>query len=172
MLKAGNSMAAAASRGAGYFALWVLLIGIDPLDLGVGVIAAAAATWTSLRLLPPTTHPVRLTALPRLALTFLWQSVSAGVDIALRAFAPRLSLAPGFVLHRTRYRRGPARNAFASISSLLPGTLTVRDDEQGLLFHCLDTGQPVAQGLAADEAAVSRVLPEPLPEPLPGPDRR
>jgi multicomponent Na+:H+ antiporter subunit E len=153
-------MRAALVRGAGYLALWVVLIGLDPLDLVVGVFAAATATWASLRLLAPGTHPVRLIALPALALRFVRQSVVAGVDVARRAFAPRLPLRPGFVLYATRYLRGPRRNAFASLSSLLPGTVPVRDDEQGLLYHCLDIEQPVASDLAAEEAAVSHVLPQ------------
>jgi multicomponent Na+:H+ antiporter subunit E len=152
---------AIAWRGAAYLGLWIILIGFDPLDLAVGVLAAAAATWVSLRLLAPGTHPVRLAALPRFALVFLGQSVSAGIDVARRAFALRVPLQPGFVLYSTRYRRGsPARNAFASLSSLFPGTVAVRDGEEGLLYHCLDVGQPVAAELAAAEAAISRVLPE------------
>lgn len=156
-------MRAIAWRGAAYLGLWIVLIGFDPLDLAVGVFAAAAATWVSLRLLAPGTHPVRLAALPRFALVFLGQSVSAGIDVARRAFDPRLPLHPGFVFHPTHYRRGPPRNAFASLSSLFPGTVAVRDDDQGLLFHCLDVGQPVAKELAAGETAISRVLPEATP---------
>ena len=101
---------------------------------------------------------MRLAPLPRLALRLLWQSVSAGIDVARRAFAPRLPLKPGFVPYKTQYRRGPARNAFTSVSSLLPGTLPVRDDDQGVLYHCLDVERPIAEELAADEAAVSRVI--------------
>lgn len=148
-----------ALRWVGYLALWVALIGLDPIDLVVGAIAAAVAAWASLRLLPPGAQPVRLAAVPRLALRFLWQSVRAGIDVARRAFSPSLPLQPGFVQYPTGYRRGPARNAFSSISSLLPGTLVVRDDEQGLLYHVLDLSQPVADQLAAEETAVSRALP-------------
>lgn len=162
MQRNSGSMRAALARGAAYLALWIVLIGFDPLDLAVGVFAAAAATWASLRLLAPGTHPVRLVALPGLALRFVRQSVIAGVDVARRAFSPRLPLCPGFVTYPTGYPRGPARNAFASLSSLLPGTVPVRDDEQGLLYHCLDVDQPVAAELAAEEAAVSRVLPHPV----------
>jgi multicomponent Na+:H+ antiporter subunit E len=154
-------MHSAIVRGAGFLGLWVVLIGLDPVDLAVGVGTAAAAAWTSLRLLPPGSHRLRLAALPRLALRFVWQSVIAGVDVARRAFDPRLPLRPGFVLYRTRYPRGPARNAFASLTSLLPGTVPARDDEQGLLYHCLDVGQPVTEQLAAEEEAVSRALPRP-----------
>lgn len=146
-------------RWLGYLSLWIALIGLDPLDPVVGALAAAVATFVSLRLLPPGAHPVRPAALPRLLLRLLGQSVSAGNDVARRAFSPSMPLRPGFLQHPTNYPRGPARNAFASITSLLPGTLTVRDDERGLLYHCLDLGQPVAAKLAADEALVSRALP-------------
>jgi len=149
-------------RGLVYMGLWILLIGLDPLDLAVGVLAAAVATWASLRLLAPGTQPVRLAALPGLLARFLWQSVKAGIDVARRAFAPSLPLQPGFVSYSTGYRRGPGRNAFASISSLLPGTLVVCDDDQGLLYHCLDVSQPVAAELATEETMISRALPRAL----------
>jgi multicomponent Na+:H+ antiporter subunit E len=153
------AMHTAIVRGAGFLALWVVLIGLDALDFAVGVFAAAAATWTSLRLLPPGSHGLRLAALPRLAVRFLWQSVVAGVDVARRAFDPRLPLKTGFVVYPTRYPRGAARNAFASLTSLLPGTVPAEDDAQGLHYHCLDVGQPVAEQLAAEEEAVSRAMP-------------
>jgi len=155
----GSLLRAAFLRWMGYLALWAALIGLDPLDLVVGGSAAAVATWVSLRLLPPGVHPVRPAALPRLVLRFLGQSVSAGIDVARRAFSPRMPLHPGFVQYPTGYPRGASRNGFASISSLLPGTLAVRDDEQGLLYHCLDLDQPVAADLAAEEVMVSRALP-------------
>jgi multicomponent Na+:H+ antiporter subunit E len=156
----GYPLGAWARRGAAYFAFWVVLIGFDPLDLAIGMLVAAAAAWTSLRLLPPGMHRVRLAGLPRLALRFLWQSIVAGVDVARRAFAPRMRLRPGWVTYPTRYPRGPARNAFASLTSLLPGTVPAHDDEAGLLYHCLDTGQPIVEQLAEEENAVSRVLPQ------------
>lgn len=151
---------AAALRWVGYLALWVALIGLDPIDLVVGAFAAAVAAWMSVRLLPPGVHPVRPAGLPRLVLGFLGHSVVAGIDVARRAFSPSMPLRPGFLRYPTGYGRGPARNAFASITSLLPGTLPVRDDEQGLLYHCLDLDQPVAAALAAEEAIVSRALPD------------
>jgi multicomponent Na+:H+ antiporter subunit E len=146
-------------RWVAYLALWVALIGLDPLDLVVGALAAVVATRVSLRLLPPGSHPARLAALPGLVLRFIVHSVSAGIDVARRAFSPTVPLQPGFFQYRTGYSRGPARNAFASISSLLPGTLAVHDDTRGLLYHCLDVTQPVADELAAQEREVARVFP-------------
>jgi multicomponent Na+:H+ antiporter subunit E len=147
------------SRGLGYLALWVLLIGFKPADLVVGLLAAAAATWTSLWLLPPGEYRLRLAGLPRYSLRFLWQSVVAGVDVARRAFAPRPSLRPGLVAYPSRYPRGARRNTFASLTSLLPGTLALGDEPERIIYHCLDDGQPLVEQLAAEEAALSRVLP-------------
>ena len=79
------SVRAALARVAGFLAFWVILIGFGPVDLVVGLITAAAATWTSLRLLPPQPGRVRLTALLSLIPHLLWKSVVASVDVARRA---------------------------------------------------------------------------------------
>jgi multicomponent Na+:H+ antiporter subunit E len=149
---------AALVREAGFLAIWVVLIGTSPSDLAAGVLAAAAATWTSLRLLPPQPSRVPLTALLSLIPHFLWKSVVAGTDVARRAFDPRLPLHPGFVAYPARYRSSPARNAFACYTSLLPGTLPVEDDGEALLYHCLDIGQPVAAELASEETVLAETL--------------
>src|SRR5262245_64840515 len=126
----------ASELGAVFFALWIVLIGLYPLDLAVGVFTAAAATWASLRLLPPGSHRLRFAALPGLAFRFVRQSVVAGVDVARRAFAPRLPLKPGLVVYPTRYPRGPARHAFASLTALLAGAVPCRDHEPGQRWPC------------------------------------
>ena len=145
------SVRAALARGVGFFAFWVILIGFSPADLVVGLIAAAAATWTSLRLLPPQPGRMRLTGLLSLIPHFLWKSVVAGVDVALRAFDPRLPLRPGFVACRVGFAPGPARNAFAAMTSLLPGTVPCAEEDGALVYHCLDVGQPVLEELAEEE---------------------
>jgi len=151
-------MHTAIARGAGFLGLWVVLIGLDPVDLAVGVFAAAAATWTSLRLLPPEAGRVRFAVLVALLPRFLWQSVVAGVDVARRAFHPRVPLRPDFVAYPVNLPRGHARNAFETITSLLPGTVPCGDDAQTIVYHCLDVGQPVVEQLAADERAYGRAL--------------
>jgi multicomponent Na+:H+ antiporter subunit E len=44
------------------------------------------------------------------------------------------------------------------MTSLLPGTVPVDEDDQTLLYHCLDVDQPVIAQLAEEEAAFTRVL--------------
>jgi multicomponent Na+:H+ antiporter subunit E len=148
----------AAWRAGAFFALWVVLIGIAPSDLIAGVVASAVATWVSLVLLPAGQGRLRLTALLAVIPHFLWKSVAAGWDVARRALDPRLPLRTGFVAYPARFRSRLARNAFASYSSLLPGTLPVEDDGETLLYHCLDTTQPVAAELAAEETALAQAF--------------
>jgi multicomponent Na+:H+ antiporter subunit E len=139
---------------------WVALIGFSLSALVVGVVAAGGATWVSLRLLPPAPQRVRLGALALLLPRFLWQSLLAGWDVARRAFDPRLPLRPGFVAYRPGHAPGHLRNTFATISSLMPGTLPCDENEDEIIFHCLDVGQPVLEQLAAEEKALARVLEE------------
>ncbi len=149
----------AAVRGTGFLVLWAMLSGGDAAGLAAGVVAAAAATWASLRLLPPAGGRLRPVPLARLVWRFLSQSVIAGADVARRALDPRLPLRPGFVVYPVGLPEGPARHAFAGLMSLLPGTVpTGTDASGGLLIHCLDVGQPVAAQLAAEEALFVRVI--------------
>jgi multicomponent Na+:H+ antiporter subunit E len=136
----------------------VVLIGAALSDLAVGVLASMAATWASIVLLPPWPYRVRLMAVLLLIPRFLWKSVVAGWDVARRALDPRLPLRTGFVGYPARFRSPLARNAFASYSSLLPGTLPVEDDGETLLYHCLDIDQPVAAELASEETVLAQAL--------------
>jgi multicomponent Na+:H+ antiporter subunit E len=147
------------ARTAGFLAFWLILSGFDPVTLMVGALAAVIATWTSLRLLPPGRWSFRPFALAQLVLRFLRQSIGAGIDVAWRALDPRLPLRPGFVVHQTQLPPGPMRNAFCTMTSLLPGPLPCGSDgSHGLVIHCLDTTQPVARQLAREEALLVQAL--------------
>jgi multicomponent Na+:H+ antiporter subunit E len=153
-----NVLRASLVRAAGFLAFWLILFGFGPADLPVGALTASAATWASLRLLPPGPWRLRPLALARLAFRFLWQSIIAGVDVARRALDPRLPLRPGFVAYPVRFPPGNARNAFTTLTSLLPGAVPAGDDSGQLVYHCLDTDQPVLSQLAAEEAALSQAI--------------
>jgi multicomponent Na+:H+ antiporter subunit E len=149
----------AMKRVTGFFALWVTLTGADPTDLVAGAVASWATTWVSLHLLPPGTSRVRVSALARLGLRFVRQSVVAGVDVARRALDPRLPLTPGFVSFPVGLRPGPARHMFTTLMSLLPGTVPIGPaGTRGLLIHCLDVEQPVAAQLAEEEALFVQII--------------
>lgn len=151
--------AATAARAALLFGVWIVIDqSPKPANLLVGVLATAAATWVSCKLLPPARGRVRLGALLMRLPRFLWQSLVAGLDVARRAFALRLDLQPGFVDHRTQLPRGTSRSAFELIASLMPGSVPSDDGPRHIEFHCLDTRQPVAEQLAAEERAYAPAL--------------
>lgn len=158
---------AALLRGAAFFALWIVLIqSAKPADVLVGAFSTVAATWVSLRLLPPAAGCLRFGVLLTLVPHFLWESVLAGVDVARRAFDPRLPLRPGFVDCPLDLAPGFARNTFSTITSLLPGSVPAGEsdgpaDRAGggaLVYHCLDTTQPVVEQLWKEERLLARAL--------------
>ena len=162
------NISSAITRWIGFLVFWMLLASPDwagpvtdnAVDMAVGVLSAAAATWTSLRLLPPTPGRLRYGALVRLTLRLLRQSVVSSVAVLLRAFSPRLSIRPGFLVYPTRIAPGSARAVFGALTSMVPGTVPVGTDGDGaLVYHCLDLGQPVEDDLAVDEALLIETLP-------------
>lgn len=146
-------------RGAAFFLLWLLLMrSLKPSDMAVGLLACGGATWVSLRLMPPSCGGLRFNQLLLLLPHFLWESVVAGVDVARRAFDPRLPLSPSFVSCPLSFPPGFARNTFATITSLLPGSVSAGEAEGELLYHCLDDGAPVVEQLWKEERLLSRAL--------------
>ena len=101
----------------------------------------------------------RIFPLALLGRHFIWGSIVAGVDVARRAFHPRLPLRPGFVTYTCRVPAGTTRDLFLAMTSLMPGSLPTDVDERGvLLMHCLDTDQPLADQMADTEARLLRAL--------------
>ena len=143
---------AAMTRGAIYLGFWLLLAGTDLADLPTGLAAAVAATWTSLRLLPPSSGRFRYAALARLALRFGQESIMGGVNVARLALNPRLPLRTGFVVYPVCLPTGMPRNIFGAMTSSMPGTLTAGTDANGaLIYHCLNVDESVAAQLTIDE---------------------
>ena len=142
-----------------FLAFWLMISGWAPADLPVGLAAVVGATWVSLRLLPPKGSRFRLGSLASLAVSFFRQSAVSGTDVARRALNPNMRLKPGFVVCPLRLPEGGQRSAFCTLSSLMPGTLPTGTNEQGaLLVHCLDTSQPVAANLGAEEHLFMRAV--------------
>ena len=150
---------AALSRGVLLFGLWMALLpSLKAGDLALGALATVAATWVSLRLLRPDAGGLRLGILLALAPHFLWESVLAGIDVARRALAPSLPLRPGFVNCPLGFPPGFARNTFSTITSLLPGSVPAGDNDGVLVYHCLDTAQPMVEQLWEEERLFARAL--------------
>jgi len=146
-------------RGTGFFLLWLLLMRSGkPADLAIGVFASAGATWVSLRLLAPAAGGLHLRKLLALLPHLLGESVLAGIDVARRAFDPRLPLRPGLVSCPLAFPPGFARNTFATITSLLPGSVAAGEVDGVLIYHCLDISAPVVEQLWKEERLLARAL--------------
>ena len=142
-----------------FFGFWLILTDAEPGDLAAGVVAAVAAAWASLRLLPRQHWEMRPLRVLGLALRFFGRSAIARIDVAWRALDPRLPLRPGIVTYHPLLPPGPKQNTFLTIMSLMPGTLPAGPMEGGgIAIHCLDVAQPVAEQLAGEESLFVRAL--------------
>lgn len=146
-------------RGGIYLGLWGLLAGMKPADIVVGLITCAAATLVSFSLHPSNRRHWQFRAMIKLALRFAEESINSGVLVARWALDPKLPLNPGFIAYRVRLAPGMARNGFATLTSVMPGTLPSGENENGeLLYHCLDVDQPVTAQLRLDEDLLLKAL--------------
>jgi multicomponent Na+:H+ antiporter subunit E len=150
---------AAMARMIGFFLLWLLLMpSAKPADLIFGAFTALTATAVSLRLYEPLSGRLHLGAFAGLLPHFIWQSILAGIDVAKRTFSPELRLQPGFVACPLALPEGLARNTFATVTSLMPGTMPCGEEDGVLIYHCLDITQPVVEQLWAEEALLARAM--------------
>ena len=136
---------------------WILTEG-DRGGLGFGVPVVGLALATSLWLSPPARQPWRPLGMVRFAAHFLVHSVLGGIDVARRALAPRIPLAPAVRAFRGQLPPGPARDVFASAVSLMPGTLVIDRTPDGLIVHALVDSEQVDHELAVLEATIAHAM--------------
>jgi multicomponent Na+:H+ antiporter subunit E len=138
------------------FAWWALAEGRGGWlagTLAVGLATAASVALAGLR-------PSRLRPLAALRLLpwFLWRSLIAGLDVALRTLRTRPRIAPAFVSVRLRLADPAARVLLADAMCLLPGTLSAALEGEHLELHVLDRASPVERELRAMEERVAALL--------------
>ena len=154
-----SKLAVALIRWALLMALWIVLMGFGKTaDLIVGSIAALVASKVSLWLMPPSAQYVQVRELILFFPHFLWQSVLSGWDVARRALHPKMPLNTGFIQYPVKQSAGYLRNTFASITSLLPGTVPCGESAQQLEYHALDTTIDVCASLKNEERLLAPVL--------------
>lgn len=142
-----------ASRAAALLLVWIVLGRTGAADLVVGVLAAVGLSVVSLRVAPPLGWRPDVGGSLRYALRFLVRSVAAGLDVARRVFSPDMRLRPAIVDVPCAVPEGVARQAFAALSSLQPGTLPLGSGAGTLRVHTLDAAAPLAADMAGDAAA-------------------
>ncbi|EXJ13731.1 Na+/H+ antiporter subunit E [Imhoffiella purpurea] len=147
---------------------WILLAGPAPESWILGIPSVLLATWASLRLAPPRRRGLSPRGLMAFLPYFLWQSVRGGIDVAGRILHPRMPIAPGFQIYRTRLSKPAARVLFLDSISLLPGSLSADLDGDRLRIHAIDADSSLAPELAALERRIAALFGERLPDPTHG----
>ena len=138
---------------------WLGLTGASADALFPGVVVVSVAVWLSLRLLPAT-HPLVMWRLARHLPRFVAGSVSGGIDVARRAFSPRLRLNPGWVEIPSDLPDG-ARVALGAELSLMPGTLAAGSEDGKLLVHLLDKGAGFDRAIPREISEIAAMISTP-----------
>ena len=144
------------SRGSLFSLVWWILADGAASSWWIGVPAVLLAVAASAALLPPA--PLLWYGLLRFAPFFLLRSLLGGVDVAWRAFHPRMPIAPELIEYPLRLPPGLPRVFMANTVSLLPGTLSVDLGLECLTVHVLDGRKGLSSEIGAVEQAVARVF--------------
>lgn len=134
--------------------VWWLLASPRLSGWWVGIVAVAVGTAFHVALGGRQRRGMRPGHLAVFVPWFLLQSVRGGADVARRALAPSLPLAPGFLHYRIRLPQGPARVFFVNCISLLPGTFSARLEDDDLTVHHLAEPEAGRRRLAELEGRV------------------
>jgi len=134
---------------------WMLTAGAADSWL-VGAPVVLIATLVSMALLPDFSLSPR--GVVCFVPFFIWHSLRGGVDVAWRAFHPRVPIVPDLIEYPLRLPPGLPRVFMVNTVSLLPGTLSVELGANRLKIHVLDTRKSVLSELMKVERAVARMF--------------
>jgi multicomponent Na+:H+ antiporter subunit E len=142
---------------------WILTEG-EPGGLVFGALVVLVALIVGLALPSPPPPRWRPIGVLRFASVFAVRSVRGGIDIARRALAPRVRIAPCVTDYTLRLPEGAARNVFLGTLSLMPGTLAIACVGDRLEVHVIAARAELDDELAALEASIAEAAGERLEE--------
>jgi len=136
--------------------LWWLLTDGTASSWWIGVPAILLALTVSTALV---SSPVLvLSELPRFLLFFVTHSLLGGVDVARRVLQRNMLIAPELHEYSMRLPLGLPQVMMANIVGLLPGTLSVKVENDVLTVHVLDRHTDFLAGLEAVESNIARLF--------------
>ena len=144
-------------------ALWLLLTAGDTDSLIVGLcfigLAVFVSSWLAKKTKQLANQPqLRLVRLPKFIVFFVVQSVIGGVNTALLACRLKMKLSPEFIHYRiTVLQPGRSVALFVTTVSLLPGSVSVLRESDGLLIHVLSVNENTIKEVYNCEMAVAEL---------------
>lgn len=123
------------------FAVWVLLSGhYTPLMLVLGVLSTLFVVFLATRadLIDRETQPVLI----KLSVLFYWvwlgrEITKSNIDVTRRILNPRLPISPTVFTVRANQKTELGRVMYANSITLVPGTVTMRLNEDVITVHAL-----------------------------------
>lgn len=134
---------------------WVLTDGMAS-SLWFGVPAILLALISSIVLIPPLN--LIWYECVRFIPFFLKNSLIGGIDVAWRAFHPRLPIAPDLIEYSLKLPAGFSQVFMANTVNLLPGTLSAALENNILKVHVLDSQKDFLCELKAVEQHVAQIF--------------
>lgn len=143
-----------------FFALlWIFLSAAYWTSTTFVFLAVVSATVTSLLLWRGAEGTIRWIRIPALAVYFLRQSFSGGVDVARRAFSPTMPLDPAFIAYETKLGSEAGRVLFTWMIGLMPGSASVNlEQDNRLTIHVIDRTMYNTEGVRELESRIAAVL--------------
>jgi multicomponent Na+:H+ antiporter subunit E len=137
------------------FFLWLVLSEGSLNGLWLGILTVTLAWAVADRQLSGATEEIKPGGLPAFFLFFAIQSLFGGLDVARRAFSPRLKVNPGVVRLELRMSREKARFFYSLVIGLFPGSVCTRLEADFIEVHVLDRSPEVIENLRQAERKVS-----------------
>lgn len=143
-------------RLATFLLIWWVLTNGTASSLWFGVPAILLALISSIVLIPPLN--LIWYECFRFIPFFLKNSLIGGIDVAWRAFHPRLPIAPDLIEYSLKLPAGLSQVFMANTVNLLPGTLSAALENNILKVHVLDSQKDFLCELEAVEQHVAQIF--------------
>jgi len=140
------------TRGILFSMIWWALTNGDISSWLIGMPAVVLALIISILLIPPMS--LKWSGGLKFMSFFMTRSLMGGIDVAWRAFHPRLPIAPNLIEYPLQLPSGIAQVVMVNTVSLLPGTLSAELNNSVLNVHVLDGRSDVKTELMAVEKHV------------------
>ncbi len=144
------------SRGFLFLLIWWILTDGAVQSWWIGLPAVLLAVIVSTAQLPPV--PLVWHKLLWFVPSFLLRSLLGGMDVAWRAFHPRMPIAPDLIEYPLQLPPGLPQVFMTNTISLLPGTLSAELGQGILQIHVLDSQKDFLAEVKMVEHSVARMF--------------